>query len=203
MRSRRALILAFGSALLLSVGAVRADVISITGSLATADDVYTKIFTLTQVSKVTIQSWGYGGGTNASNVVIPSGGFDPSVALFLGSGPSAILFDFNDDGTCPPGSFDIVTGGCLDSNLMETGLLPSTYTLTLTVSPNFPNGPTLADGFTGGGDFVDVFGDSRTSNFAVDIITTPAVAAVPEPNTLSLVGTLCAILLAISRIRRH
>lgn len=203
MRLRRTVVPAFCCALLICVGTLRADIImSITGSFATPDDVYTKIFTVTQVSEVNIQTWGYGGGTNASNVVIPSGGFDPAVALFLGSGLSATLFDSNDDGICPPGNFDTVTGGCLDSTLMETGLLPGTYTLALTVSPNFPKGPTLGDGFTGGGDFVDVFGNSRTNRFAVDIVTTPAVAPVPEPSTFGLVAS-CLVLLASSRIRGH
>jgi hypothetical protein len=179
--------------LFVSASSVRAVSISITDSLATPDDVYTKTFTLTEVSDVNIQTWSYAGGTNASNIVIPSGGFDPAVALFRGSGASATLFDFNDDGTCPPGNFDPVTGGCLDSTLMEIGLLPGTYTLALTASPNFPNGPTFGDGFTGGGDFVDVFGDSRTNNFAVDIVTPRAL--VPDLGTptfflfgLSLMG---------------
>lgn len=181
----------------------RADAISLTGTFATPNDVFTKIFTLTQVSEVNVQTWGYAGGTNASNVVIPSGGFDPALALFLGSGPSATLFDSNDDGACPPGNFDGVTGGCLDSTLMEIGLLPGTYTLALTVSPNFPNGTTFGDGFTGGGNFVDVFGDSRTSNFAVDIVTTPAVAPVPEPSTVILVGASCLALLGAREFRQR
>jgi hypothetical protein len=113
--------------LVASASSARADIISLTGTFATPNDVFTKIFTLSQVSELNVQTWGYTGGTNASNIVIPSHGVDPAVTLFLGSGPSANLFDSNDDGICPPGNFDGVTGGCLDSTLIETGLLPGTH----------------------------------------------------------------------------
>ena len=196
-------LLSFGFTVVLSVIVAQCGVISLTGNLQTPDDVYTTSFSLTQVSEVNVQTRSYGGGTNASGVIIPRGGFDPAVALFLGSGSSATLFDFNDDGTCPPGNFDAVTGGCLDSTLVETGLLPDAYTLALMASPNSPNGSSLGSGFTGGGDFVDVFGDSRTNNFAVDIVTTPAVAPVPGPTTGILVGTFLITLIVCRRSQAY
>ena len=150
---------------------------SIVQSLANANAVYTTTFTLTVYSEISIQTWGYAGGTNAGGVVIPGGGFDPAVALFLGTGSSATLYDFNDDGFCPPGRFDATSGQCLDSTLMEIGAAPGTYTLVLMASPNQPSGSTLGDGFAGGGSFTDVFGDVRTGNFAVDIVTTPSMLA--------------------------
>jgi hypothetical protein len=107
------------------------------------------------------------------------------VSLFAGTGPSATLLDLNDDGTCPPGNFDPVTGGCLDATLLRNGVLPGAYTLALSVSFNIPNGPSFGDGFSGGGDFMDVLGDTRTNNFAVDIVTTP-VQPIPEPATILL-----------------
>lgn len=195
--------LAVVSVLVLSAVPIRADIISLTGSLANADNVYTTTFTLTSVSEIDIQTWGYAGGTNASGIVIPEGGFDPAVALFLGTGPSATLYDFNDDGSCPPGNLDSVSGFCLDSTLTEIGAPVGTYTLALMVSPNQPNGPTLGDGFTGGGDFTDVFGNPRTNDFAVDIVTTPAVVATPEPSSLWLVGTVFLALLGRSRVGRY
>lgn len=114
-------LLAVASVLVLSAVPIRADIMSLTGSLANADDVYTTTFTLTSVSEIDIQTWGYAGGTNASGTVIPEGGFDPAVALFLGAGPSATLYDFNDDGACPPGNLDSVSGFCLDSTLGNRG----------------------------------------------------------------------------------
>jgi hypothetical protein len=179
----------------LSSFSLRAGSISFTGSLATGDDVFTTTLNIPSVSDLTIQTWGYAGGTDAAGQTIVEGGFDPAVALFAGGGSGATLFDFNDDGTCPPGNFDSVSGACLDSSLSEIGLLPGTYTLVLMVSPNSPNGPTLADGFTGGGDFVDVFGNLRASNFAVDAVIT-ADAAVPEPGSIGLLGVGCLGLIA-------
>ena len=81
--------------------------------------------------------------------------FGPALALFEGTGPSATLYDF-DDGVvpCGPGSFGFFDGTCLESELTEIGAPPGTYTLALVAEPNQPNGPTLGDGFTGGGDFM-------------------------------------------------
>ncbi len=172
-----------------------ADITSLVGQLATPDDVYTYSFNLTSLSGVTIQTWGYSGGTNASLASLPAGGFDPAVALFFGTGPSATLFDFDDDGTCPPGNFDPISGACLDASLIEPSLQVGTYMLVLMASPNFPIGPTFADGFAGGGDFTDVFGNSRTNNFAVDIVTTPFNVSTAEPPGLWLVASalLCLV----------
>ena len=133
--------------------------------------------------------------------MIDEGGFDPAVTLFVGTGPSATLFDFDDDGTCPPGNIDSVSGACFDSTLIESGALPGMYTLALMASPNQANGPTLGDGFTGGGDFTDVFGNPRTSSFAVDIVTTSAAPAVPEPTTMPIVGVGLLALLVRSNVR--
>ena len=46
-----------------------------------------------------------------------------------------------------------------------------------------------------------MFGNPRTNDFAVDIVTTPAVVATPEPSTLCLVGTVFLAFLGSSRIR--
>lgn len=124
---------------------------------------------------------------NSAGISIAAGGLDPVISLFAGVGPTASLIDQNDDGTCPPGNLDPVTGGCLDSSLFRELILPGTYTLALSVSFNTPLGPTLADGFTGGGSFVDVFGDQRTPSFAFDIAVGP-LQPVPEPISVALVA---------------
>lgn len=147
--------------------------ISIVGTFATPNDVYTKTFTIANFSDVNIQTWSYGGGTNAAYDAIPAGGFDPAVALFEGSGASATIYDFNDDGTCPPG-YATSTTYCLDATLNEVGLSPGTYTLAVTAAPNVASGTTLGDAFSGGGSFIDPFGNARTKNFAVDIAITPS-----------------------------
>jgi hypothetical protein len=160
--------------------------ISIVGTFATPNDVYTKTFTITNFSDVNIQTWSYGGGTNAAGEVIPAGGFDPAITLFKGSGPDATMYDSNDDGNCPPGHAP-PPNYCLDATLNEIGLTPGTYTLALTVAPNVANGGTLGNAFVGEGSFTDPFDDLRTKNFAVDIAITPST---PTPiSTTDAVST--------------
>jgi PEP-CTERM motif len=154
-------------------------------------------------SMFTVQTWSYGGGVNASGQVISSGGFDPIVSLFSGSGVDAVFLDLNDDGHCPPGMPDAMTGRCADSTLVFPELAPGEYTVALAAFENVPfayqdplHFHTLGDGFVGLGTLLDSNGQPRTSNFAFDIIT----ASVPEPSTMSLV--LVALLLAIFWARK-
>lgn len=145
----------------------RADSTSFTGTLSTPESVFTTVFTLNKSSNVDLQTWGFGGGTNAAGTVIPAGGFDPLLALFSGTGSTAtILTDAaaNPFGTsdtlsnypsfmgCPPGH-TVNLGGpvCGDINMALT-LGPGTYTVLLSDAnyiPNaiFDNGK-LGEGFT-------------------------------------------------------
>lgn len=158
---------------------------SLTGSFADPNEVFLYNLSLPIDSDVAIQSWGYGGGTNGAGVMIPSGGFDPIIALFDSTGS---LFDQNDDGSCPPGNS---AEGCFDPTL-NLFLTAGNYTVALSAFFNFPNGPTLADGFFGLGDF-----NARTGNWAFDV----AVSPVPEPATLFLLGTGLASLASLKRKR--
>lgn len=167
------------------VGQSRAGIISYQGNLLFPDQIFTLDLTLSAPSKVSIQGYGYGGGSNGSGELILAGGFDTVISLFSGSGISATLIEFNDDGICPPGSFDPVTGGCLDSTLIRDLLSPGTYMIALSASFNMPIGPTLGAGFSGEGSFLDVFGDSRTSSYAFDV-TVGSLQVISEPSTLVL-----------------
>jgi hypothetical protein len=178
-----------------SISQVQASVISQQGRLNNPDQLFAVEFSLSTPSTVNIQGYGYGGGTNGSGELISSGGFDTVISLFTGSGPSATLIAFNDDGICPPGSFDPVTGGCLDSTLTRDLLLAGTYTIVLSASFRLPTGSILGNGFSGEGSFVDVFGDSRTCNYAFDV-SVGSLQVVPEPPTSNLI--LVPILLVIS-----
>jgi hypothetical protein len=140
---------------------------------------------VTDGGTLTIQTYGYGGsanapgGRNAAGAIIVAGGFDPIIALFAGgAGGGGARLDFNDDGTCGPGAGTTDAGICFDSRLVFTNLAAGTYTLALTVFPNFP--PTTETGAysTGAANF-----NGRTSAFAVDVIATP------EPMTSLLMGT--------------
>ncbi len=137
---------------------------------------------------VTIQTYGYGGssnatgGTNATGTIISAGGFDPIVGLFSGGdGDNGALLGFNDDGSCGPGTGATDAGICFDSTRVFIGLAAGTYTLALTVFPNFPPA-TEGGAYPGAGSF-----GNRTNAFAVDVVA-PNAAAVPEPASLTLLG---------------
>lgn len=72
---------------LLAASAVRAspETTSYTGALANAEDSAQIVLTLSADSSVTLQTYGFGGGTNAAGTVIAPGGFDPFVGLFSGT----------------------------------------------------------------------------------------------------------------------
>lgn len=182
------------------VGHARASLVSYQGSLSDPDQVFLIDVSLSDPSTLSIQGFGYGGGVNGSGSPISSGGFDTVISLFSGFGASAVLFDSNDDGTCPAGSPDPVTGGCLDSTLFRDLLLPGQYVIAVSASFNIPVGPTLGDGFSGGGSFTDVFGDLRAANYAIDL-SVSSLSAIPEPSTVALLLTPMA-LICLSRGRR-
>src|SRR5260370_8795156 len=61
--------------------------ISYTGTLASSRDISTTItVNLASAGNLALQTWGFGGGTNAASVVIPAGGIDPFVGVFWGTG---------------------------------------------------------------------------------------------------------------------
>jgi len=152
------------------------------------NEVFTTSLTLNTTSNVTIQTFSYGGGITHDGTVVPSGSFDPTITLFLGFGPGAVLLDtsyFNDDGTCPPANPDPATLLCLDSVLSLYSLASGTYTIVLTVAGNAPlavsiGSGTIGDGFEGNG----FFDQPPISRYVFDVVTT----AVPEPNTMILFG---------------
>jgi hypothetical protein len=179
-----------------------AETLSYIGNLdpANPNDVFLTSFTLGLAADVHIQTWGYGGtsgapgGTNAAGMVIPAGGFDPYLSLFLGYGPTATFLTSNDDGGCGPAAPDPVCG---DSRLDITSLAAGTYTLALTLpfnysfAENYGSG-TLGDGFIGlQADYYDAASNKvRTSAYAVDVNSTGiSTGTVPEPGSLSLFAT--------------
>jgi hypothetical protein len=164
--------------------------ISATGSLADPQFDFAAVeFTLSSAADVDIQSWGFGGGTNAAGNVIAAGGFDTMVWLFSGSGPTATYTgDFNDDGDCPPGTLNPTCG---DSTLHVSALAAGVYTLVVTA---FDNEPCAAGGCTGGpyttigDDFTGLGNGDPDSPYAVDIVSAGIVNAqpAPAPDALSL-----------------
>jgi hypothetical protein len=184
---------------------------SFQGAFSTDDQVQLFSFTLNSIATITLQTFGYAGGTNANNTVIPAGGFDPILTVFNSAGVETA---FNNDGTC--GQVGTGAGGCLDSYLQLVNLAVGTYTLALTENDNTAIGPNISNGFSeaGNGDFTggifgcsngvfcDAAGDNQNGNWAVDIVGVTSSIA-PEPGTLGLLGTGCAAVFGALLLKRR
>lgn len=185
---------------LLPAGICRADNFSFTGNFSSINEVQEFTFTVGSGSDVVLRTYSYAGGTNAAGQVIAEGGFDPILALFQGTGPSAVKIGQNDDGggSVPA---DPVTGTHYDTYLEVSGLTPGTYTATIQDYANFAIGPTLGDGFTNGaltgGTYIDATGTNRDNHWAFDVLgvesasnpTGNSPSPVPEPSSLLLLGS--------------
>ena len=161
---------------------------------------------------ITLQTYGFGGGTNAAGSLISAGGFDPFVGLFEGTGPTALLLDGTADNlsnytNAGCGSANLltigkVTGQCGDVYLQFNGLAAGAYTVVLSDANDVPNAVDETTGYLGDG-YSDLTGGSfplqtcydanncntDTANWALDV-TTPGNAATsaPEPTTLAITG---------------
>jgi hypothetical protein len=188
--------------LLVAAVSLRGATVSLTGSLDPndANDVFLFQFQTPTISDLLFQSYGFGGGVNAGGTVIPSGGFDPYLSVFAGTGPTASFLASNDDGSCPPGNFDPT---CSDPTLSLTAQPAGWYTVALTVFDNFSfaenfGSGTLGDGFIGLGDYFSVgSGSFRTSNFALDVSS--SAGFVPEPGTVFLCAAGAALVFHFRR----
>ena len=188
--------------LLIAAVSLPAATVSLTGSLdpSDANDVLLYQFSVPTITDLVFQSYGFGGGVNAAGTLIPSGGFDPYLSVFAGTGPSAIFIASNDDGTCPPGNFDPT---CSDPTLSLPAQPAGWYTVALTVFDNFSfaenfGSGTLGDGFIGLGDYFSVgSGSFRTSNYALDVSS--SAGFVPEPGTMFLCAAGAALVFQLRR----
>jgi hypothetical protein len=204
-----------------------AETFSYTGTLSSAEDTALINLTLTTDGSVTLQTFGFGGGTNAAGNTIAAGGFDSFVGLFSGTGADAvflngtsdILTDFSPG--CPPaGTLAVgsVSGQCGDVDLQFSGLAAGTYTVLLSDGAYLPaavfeDSPAyLGDGFIDltGGVFQTCYDENNcnndTANWALDVTTGSATVppAVPEPPSLelfSLALTLSAVWIWSRKIR--
>jgi len=197
-------------------GSAFASTISYTGTLSSPEDVFETSATLNSAGTLTLQTWGFGGGTNAAGTSIPAGGFDPFVGVLdaggnLIQGTSDSLTNYPSFMGCPPAG--TVTIGSVPDNCgdikMSLALGAGTYSILLTDADYFPTAITgtpygnLGEGFTdftGGAfplttcaDLSDCNND--TANWALDVTTTTTsgIAAIPEPGSLSV----CALVFAV------
>jgi hypothetical protein len=201
--------------LLLSAAAIcSAGTVSYTGTFITPEDEFIGTLTVAAGGSVTLQTFGFGGGINSVSDTITPGGFDPLVALYQGTGPSALFLDGTADNlsnysgeppACPPAglvTIGSVAGQCGDVRLNFNGLDAGTYTFLLTDVNYVPNaiyetGGLLGDGFsdlTGGSlPFATCYDvndcNTDTANWALDVTTSGSVGAqTPEPSSFVLVG---------------
>jgi len=203
----RANVVTILSLFVLMAASARADaVFSYTGSLLSPEDSTSGqiVITVPVAGTVDLQTWSFGGGTNAAGALIPAGGFDPFVGVFQGTGSTALFINGTSDilanyGSfmgCPPGAEVNIGGAVCGDITMSLPLAAGTYTVLLTDADYFPVAVdeisgTLGDGFF---DFTpgafplqtcngtDCVND--TANWAIDITTPSGVAAVPEPGAL-------------------
>jgi len=209
--------------------AVYASSISYTGTLTSSTDVVEETFTLSSPATIGLQTWGFGGGTNAAGDVILPGGTDPFLGIFSGTGAGATILtdgggnafgtslDLSNYGNpsflgCPPAGTPLIGGlpQCGDIAMTLTSLAAGTYTVILTDGQYVPqaafdNG-SLGEGFNDftGGAFCNVAINgvdcpNTSGAYAFDITTLPA-SSVPEPAPVALVG---AALIGLALLRRH
>jgi hypothetical protein len=198
---------------------VRADTISYTGALSSPTDTAEFVVTLTTAGAIGLQTYGFGGGTNAAGTAIPAGGTDPFLAIFSGTGSGATIltdgsmnpfgtsldlsnYENPDFGGCGPAGAPTIGGSpqCGDITMTIPSLAAGTYTVVLSdgqyiANAVFDNG-TLGEGFTDltGGVFcnLDINGvacPNTTGAYALDVTTPGPVSSVPEPAALFLIGT--------------
>ena len=210
------------AALLALCGAASADTLSFTGSLLSSEDQFSTTITLIAPASVTLQTYGFGGGTNAAGDIITPGGFDPFVGIFSGTGSSALFVNGTSDVLtsfspgCPPAgtvTIGAIPGQCGDVNLQFPSLAAGTYTVILTDGEYLPAAvfetppAFLGDGFIDltAGVFQTCFDSNNcnadTANWALDI-TVPAAAPVPEPSSIALVALVLALAVARAREKK-
>jgi hypothetical protein len=184
--------LLFGAAAsLLMATQAQAVALSLSGTFTRDDEVRLLAFSTAATGLVTIETFGYAGGTDATGHTVAPGGFDPVFALFRSDGT---LLGYGDDGAT---RIDPASGAALDA-LLSITLTAGHYFVAISQFDNFAIGPDFAAGFLEAGSatftaaygcaagrFCDISGANRNGSFDISV---NGVAAVPEPATLALVG---------------
>lgn len=151
--------------------------ISFTGSFTHDTDLKYFTFTLAHPTMgVALRTWSYAGGTNAAGQVIPAGGFEPQLNLYMADG-TGMNPGFSGPCTIPTTGnpvadllADPTSGACADVYYPTTRSfpagtwMPGTYTVVLSTFANAGVG-NLSDGF-----FADVvLGLPSPSNFTCQV----------------------------------
>ncbi len=148
------------SVIVLVPAGLRGDFVSYTGTLSSSTAVVEKTFTLSAPATIGLQTWGFGGGTNAAGNTILPGGTDPFLGIFLGTGGGATILT---DGSSNPfgTSLDLSNYdnpnflGCEPAGAPVIGSSPQCGDITMTL-------PSLA-----AGTYTVVLSDGQYTPFAV------------------------------------
>lgn len=188
---------------------------SYVGTLASPETPFETTLILTSAENVTLQTYGFGGGTNGNGMMISPGGTDPFLAIFSGTGGTAtILTDASSNpfGTsldlsnyssftgCPPAGTvsDFGDTTCGDITMNFASLAAGTYTIVLSdgqyiANAVFDNG-TLGEGFSDftGGVFCNTVDTttgtscpSTSGAYALDVTTPGSSTQPPMPEPSS------------------
>jgi len=181
-------LLSFCAALVMAPFACATQSFSFTGTFTSDTDIQFITFTLnSDTPGVTLQTWSYGGGTDAAGASISAGGFDLILSLFDATGQQ-LNPGFTGDASCTsPQVSDPTTGVCGDIFYPTTRSFPGgtwlagTYTVAITENPNSALG-FLSDGFFDNG----VLGYGPDTNFTcqpgpVGFQGTPPTYPVTDP----------------------
>jgi hypothetical protein len=201
------------------------------GTLRNATDVYELTLSVNARENVTVQTWSFGGGTNAASRPIAAGGFDTFIGWFSGTGAGAailtdalgnpyatsdVLSNFASFSGCPPAGTVNIGGAVCGDITMSLALAAGTYTLLLSDGEYLPdavfdNG-TLGEGFTDltGGAFQTCNTDATgmttcandSGNWAFDLTTSLQTVSAPEPGGLALLVIGLGVLMVARRERR-
>lgn len=181
-----------------------------TGTIANQGTAQLLNFMLSSPSDLTIYTTSYGGGKNLDGSTTLAGGFQPNLVLYDSTG----MFVANTTGFPPPNAnTDPTTNWDGDAYLTNPNTKAGSYTLAVTdwQLGQSTTATNLSDGFTdnlgNGSTFIDVGGNTRTGNYAVDIMATPVsgsggggpTSAVPEPATVFLMLPAFALALLLRK----
>ncbi len=143
---------------------------TINGTLPNQNTVLEEAFSLTSTSNVMAYTTSYA-----------TGGFQPNLTLY---GPNGVEI-----ASAAPGGPGATSSPALDVVLSEMGLGAGTYTWALSdwnVGQSL-SATSLADGFTAnngnGTTFIDVDGNTRTGNYALDLSVTSSASTGPGTGT--------------------